>query len=90
MAQTVFGGQNRLTYTEVHASILGFVVGSLAWYAHELGRTTLAVTAGAVFVAIALGVYMRGRLPVAQRTIRHEPWYALAAFVVGGAVSTLV
>ncbi|MFC7046813.1 hypothetical protein ACFQH6_16660 [Halobacteriaceae archaeon GCM10025711] len=44
----------------------------------------------ATFVAIALGLRMRKQLPVAQRTMRREPWYALAAFVAGAVVARLL
>jgi hypothetical protein len=79
-----------MTYTELHALVLGAVVGVLAGYAHAIGRTSMAVTFTAIFVALALGVYATGKLPAAQRTVRREPWYALAALLVGVVVGVVV
>jgi hypothetical protein len=86
MGEPVFETDNPLTYTEVHAVVLGTVVGVLAGYAHGIGRTTGAVGLTATFVAIALGIKYTGEIPAAQRTVRREPWYALAALLVGGTV----
>ncbi|UPW01169.1 hypothetical protein M0R88_03470 [Halorussus gelatinilyticus] len=90
MGTSVFGSDNALTYTEIHAIILGAVVGVLAGYAHGIGRTTVAVGVAATFVAVALGLKYTGEIPAAQQTLRREPWYALAALVVGGAVVLVV
>lgn len=90
MGQSVFETQNSLTYTEVHAVILGAVVGVLTGYAHGIGRTEVAVGVATFFVLASLGVKKRGELPVAQCTIRREPWYALAALLIGGAVGLVV
>jgi len=84
------GSGNHLTYTEVHASILGAVVGLFAGYLRTIGYTNVAVALAVVFVAVALGLRAHGTLPMAEKTVRREPWYALAAFVVGGVVSLLV
>ena len=89
MGNPVLETKNRLTYTEFHAVILGAVVGVLVGYAHAIGRTTAAVTFTSIFVALALGVYARGKLSPAQRTVRREPWYALAALLVGGVVGVV-
>ena len=86
MGDPVFETDNPLTYTEVHALVLGAVVGVLAGYAHGIGRTSAAVGVTATFVAIALGIEYTGEIPAAQRTVRREPWYALAALPVGGTV----
>jgi hypothetical protein len=86
MGNPVFETDNSLTYTEVHAVVLGAVVGVLAGYAHGIGRTTAAVGVTTIFVAIALGIEYTGEIPAAQRTVRREPWYALAALLVGGTV----
>jgi hypothetical protein len=84
------GSSNSLTYTEVHAVVLGAVVGLLAGYLRDIGYTPVAVTLAVAFVALAFGVVIRGRVPVARRTVRREPWYALAAFAVGGVVALAV
>ncbi|WP_135853810.1 hypothetical protein [Halorussus salinus] len=86
MGKPVLGSDNAFTYTELHATILGAVVGLLAGYAHDIGRTEVAVGVTATFVAIALGLKYTGKIPAAQRTLRREPWYALAALVAGGGV----
>jgi hypothetical protein len=90
MAKSVFESENPLTYTEVHAVILGAVVGVLTGYAHGIGRTSAAVGVTVTFVGVALGVKYTGKIPAAQRTVRREPWYALAALLVGGTVGLVV
>lgn len=89
MGETV-GSGNALTYTEVHAAIIGLVVGVLAGYALLLGYDLLAAGVSATFVSIALGVRTQEELPVAQTTVRREPWYALGAFLVGALVAWLL
>ncbi|WP_435176079.1 hypothetical protein [Halorussus sp. AFM4] len=84
MAKPVLGSDNPLTYTEIHALVLGAVVGVLAGYGHVIGRTELATWLTAAFVAAALGLGVAGRLSKARTTIRREPWYALVALLVGG------
>ena len=86
MGKPVLQTRNPLTYTEFHALVLGAVVGVLAGYAHGIGRTAVAAAFASLFVALALGVHANGTLPMAQRTVRREPWYALAALLVGGVV----
>jgi hypothetical protein len=49
-----------------------------------LSDTTLGVALSVTFVAAALGIARYGS--VAGRTVKSEPWYALAAFVCFGAV----
>jgi hypothetical protein len=49
-----------------------------------LSVTTLGVALSVTFVAAALGIARYGS--VAGRTVKSEPWYALAAFVCFGAV----
>ncbi|WP_137284812.1 hypothetical protein [Halorussus salinisoli] len=90
MAKPVFESDNPLTYTEVHAVVLGAVVGVLVGYAHGIGRTTVAVAFTTAFVGVALGIQYTGEIPAAQQTIRREPWYALAALLAGGVVGLLV
>ncbi|MFC7079598.1 hypothetical protein [Halorussus caseinilyticus] len=90
MAKSVFESNNSLTYTEVHAAVLGAVIGTLAGYAHGIGRTEVSIGVVSTFVAVALGLKYSGKIPAAQRTIRREPWYALAALLVGGAVGLVV
>jgi hypothetical protein len=53
MGKPVLGTKNRLTYTELHAVILGGVVGGFAGYAHAIGRTTVATAFAALFVALS-------------------------------------
>lgn len=90
MGKPVFDTENNLTYTEVHAAILGVAIGVLIGYGHGLGYTTVALVGSVAFVGIAFGIYRRGSLPKAQRTIQREPWYALSAFVVGASVGTVL
>ena len=90
MAKPVLGSDNAFTYTELHATILGAVVGVLTGYAHNIGRTEVAVGVTATFVAVALGLKYTEEIPAAQRTVRREPWYALAALLVGGTVGLVV
>ncbi|WP_158055729.1 hypothetical protein [Halorussus halophilus] len=89
MAKEV-GSGNSLTYTEVHAAILGVVVGVLSGFAYSTGRTEVAVGLASFFVGVSLGVGGSGELPAAQRTVRREPWYALAAFLAGGVAGVVV
>jgi hypothetical protein len=86
MAEPVLGSDNAFTYTELHATILGGVIGVLVGYAHDIGRTEIAVGVTSTFVAVALGLKYTGKIPAAQRTVRREPWYALVALLVGGGV----
>ncbi|WP_458187454.1 hypothetical protein [Haladaptatus sp. NG-WS-4] len=88
MSKPVVESRNPITYTEVHASVLGAVVGVLVGYASAHGFRSVAV--GVVFVIIALGIGVRGAVPMAQRTLRREPWYGLAAFLLGSVVGTMV
>jgi len=90
MGKPVLGSDNAFTYTELHATILGAVVGVLTGYAHNIGRTEVAVGVTATFVAVALGLKYTEEIPAAQRTVRREPWYALAALLVGGTVGLVV
>lgn len=87
MGKPVFGTENQLTYRELHAAVIGSVVGFLAGYAHLVGRTSLAAGVSTLFVVLALGVGATGHLSTARRTVRKEPWYALAAFLGGGAAA---
>ena len=90
MGTPVLGTKNPLTYAELHALILGAVVGVLAGYAHGIGRTTVATAVTTLFVAVALGASATGEIPKARKTIRKEPWYALAALLVGGILGLTV
>jgi len=87
MSTPVLGTDNPLTYRELHAAVLGAVVGALTGYAHAIGRTSVAIDAAIAFVALALGVVAVGRASTALVTVRREPWYALAAFLAGGAAA---
>lgn len=88
--QTPIGSPNPLTYTEVHAVVLGGVVGVLVGYAYDLGYATLAAGFTGLFVLLALGVAVMEDNPAAQKTVRREPWYALAALLVGGVAGMVV
>jgi len=82
MSESVFSA-NRFTFREWHAGVLGACVGAVAGYLHAIEYTTLGAGLAVVFVAAALGLRRYGS--VAGRTVRREPWYALAAFVAVGA-----
>jgi Mg/Co/Ni transporter MgtE len=90
MGTPVFGTENRLTDAELHALFLGATVGVLAGYAYGIGLTLAATAVTSLFVALSLGVQANGTVPMAQRTVRREPWYALAALVAGGVVGVVV
>ena len=75
---------NELTFREWHAAVLGGSVGAVAASLPALGYPGVGVTLVVLLVGVALGVKRLGS--VAGRTVRTEPWYALAALVVAGAV----
>ncbi|MXR20935.1 hypothetical protein [Halobacterium bonnevillei] len=75
---------NQLTFHEWHAAVRGATVGAFSTALHALSYTRLGVALSVTFVAAALGIARYGS--VAGRTVRREPWYALAAFVGFGAV----
>lgn len=82
MSESVLSS-NDLTFREWHAAVLGAAVGALAAYARTADYAVLAGLLAAAFVLGSLGVARYGS--VAGRTVRKEPWYALAAFVAAGA-----
>ncbi|WP_435155284.1 hypothetical protein [Haladaptatus sp. DFWS20] len=86
MGKPVVDSKNSVTYAEVHAAILGIVIGILAGYVSTMGFESVGI--GFVMISPEIGVC--GDVQIAQQTIRREPWYALAAFLVGGAVGTLI
>ncbi|WP_232702758.1 hypothetical protein [Halobacterium wangiae] len=81
MSESVFSA-NELTFREWHAAVLGAAVGAFAAYLRTADYPDLGVALGVVFVVAALGVARYGS--AASRTVRREPWYALAAFLAGG------
>ncbi|WP_336036279.1 hypothetical protein [Halobacterium yunchengense] len=83
MSESVFSS-NELTFREWHAAVLGACVGAVAAYARTADYAVLAGAVAALFVLASLGVARYGS--VAGRTVRKEPWYALAAFVAAGGV----
>jgi hypothetical protein len=83
MSESVLS-ENTFTFREWHAGVLGAAVGAFASYLHAIDYTDLGVGLAVVFVAAARGLRRYGS--VAGRTVRREPWYALAAFVAVGAV----
>jgi len=77
-------GVRRVTHNEIHAAELGFTVGIVTvWLARWNG--TAAVALLVAFVSGTLG--FRRYCSKAFRTTRREPWYALLALVVGGALN---
>ena len=82
MSESVLS-KNELSFHEWHAAVLGAVVGAFAAYLRTAGFPTVGVSLAVVFVVAALGVERYGS--TASRTVRREPWYALAAFLVAGA-----
>jgi hypothetical protein len=84
MSESVLSS-NRFTFREWHAAVLGGVVGALAAYLHRIEFSAVGVAFAVLFVVGALGkrVYDGS---AAGRTITKEPWYALAAFALAGAL----
>jgi hypothetical protein len=82
MSESVFS-ENALTFREWHAAVLGACVGALAAYLATVGYTAVGTVLAGLVVGVALGVQRLGS--VAGRTVRKEPWYALAALVAAGA-----
>jgi hypothetical protein len=68
--------------------VLGGSVGAVAASLPAIGYPGVAVTLAGLVVGVAFGVKRLGS--VAGRTVRTEPWYALAALVAVGAVVRLV
>jgi len=63
-----------VSLNETHAALEGAAVG---WLAGRSGREGVAV------VAAVVAVGWPGRGPIGLRTLRREPWWALAGVVVG-------
>jgi len=85
--ESVFS-ENPLTFREWHAAVLGGSVGAVAASLPSIGYPGVGVTLATLVVAVALGAQRLGS--VAGRTVRREPWYALAALVAVGAVVRLL
>jgi len=81
-SESVFS-ENPLTFREWHAAVLGGTVGVVAGYLPVVGYPSVGVTLVGLVVGVALGVKRLGS--VAGRTVRREPWYALAALVAAAA-----
>lgn len=80
----VSDGIRHVTHNEIHALELGVTVGlSMVWLYTE-GRTKVVTGVVVAFVAGSLG-YKRYSSK-AFKTIRYEPWYALVALCLGGAL----
>ncbi|MEE6209080.1 hypothetical protein U3A55_02760 [Salarchaeum sp. III] len=90
MSPTAVGSGNTLTYTEVHAAIVGVAVGAVAAYVEQHGFPGVGVALAALFVGLALGVDIGGRTAAGARTLRREPWYGLGAFVLAGALTLAI
>lgn len=84
MANTVWS-HNSLTFKEWHAAVLGVVIGAVSAYLRVIGFTTVGVALVVLFICGALGVRVYDG-SVAGQTITREPWYALAAMVITGAI----
>jgi len=82
-SESVFSA-NEFTFREWHAAVLGASVGALATYLPAVGYPGVGVSLAGLVVGIAFGVKRLGS--VAGRTVRKEPWYALAALVAAAAV----
>lgn len=76
-----------LTYNEVHAAGLG-LVGFLVGAAIHLGFRAEAGAFTVAVVTLAFGLRKAPNdAPIAQRLIRHEPWYFLTVYIVTAAIS---
>lgn len=78
------GTGNAFTYAEWHAAVLGALVGLVAVALWKFGSRWVAIGLTATFVLATLGFGTYERFSTGQRTIRQEPWYALAGLVLGG------
>ena len=87
MSESVFS-ENALTFREWHAAVLGGSVGAVAAYLPAVGHPSVGVALAGLVVGVAFGVKRLGS--VAGRTVRKEPWYALAALAVVAAGVRLV
>jgi len=87
MSESVFS-ENPLTFREWHAAVLGGSVGAVAAYLPAVGHPSVGVTLAGLVVGVAFGVKRLGS--VAGRTVRKEPWYALAALAAVAAVVRLL
>lgn len=86
--QRAVGSGNRLTYTELHATALGLLLGVLVAFAYAQGLRLVAAAGGAFVVGLALGFDLRARaephVDPAEQVLQREPWYALGGFVGAG------
>ncbi|MFC3477271.1 hypothetical protein [Halobacterium litoreum] len=87
MSESVFS-ENAFTFREWHAVVLGGAIGALAAYLPVEGFEAVGAGLAVAFALAALGVYRYGS--VAGRTVRKEPWYALAGLVAAGAAVRLL
>ncbi|MFB6072095.1 MAG: hypothetical protein ABEJ88_03915 [Halobacterium sp.] len=87
MSESVLSA-NSLSFREWHAGVLGAAVGGVAAYLPTVGYRVVGAALAVLFVLGALGVQRYGS--VAGRTVRKEPWYALAGLVAAGAAVTLL
>ena len=85
-SESVFS-ENPLTFREWHAAVLGASVGAVAAYLPAVGHPAAGVSLAGFVVGVAFGVKRLGS--VAGRTVRKEPWYALAALVAAAAIVRL-
>ncbi|KZN25519.1 hypothetical protein A4G99_03310 [Haladaptatus sp. R4] len=87
--QPRFTTDHHITEIDFLAAIFGVIIGVLAGYASEHGFRSVAIAGGVLFIGLSLGVGVNGTMPGVHRKLRREPWYALAAFLMGGALGTL-
>jgi hypothetical protein len=85
-SESVFS-ENPLTFREWHAAVLGGSTGAVAAYLPAVGYPGVGVSLAGLVVVVAFGVRRLGS--VAGRTVRKEPWYALAALALVAAAVRL-
>jgi hypothetical protein len=85
-SESVFS-ENPLTFREWHAAVLGGSVGAVAAYLPAVGYPGVGAALAGLLVVVAFGVRRLGS--VAGRTVRKEPWYALAALALVAAAVRL-
>lgn len=86
---TFFETDHFVTDIDLLAAIFGVIIGAIAGFASEHGFHNAAIAGGVMFIGISLGVSINGTIPVLRRKLRREPWYALIAFLLGGAIGTI-
>jgi len=88
--QLRFSADRSVSEIDFLAGAVGAIIGLLVSYGSEHGFRNVAIVSGVLFIGLSLGVSVSGVMPGIRRKLRREPWYALAAFLLFGAVGTLV